>query len=341
MNWHRITILFSLFGILLLSHVVLAEGPPPVVIESTIVTSQTLLRSIEAQGEVKPFKHVTMQADISGRVANIDFDEGKPVEANKVVMTLDDSVYQAQLAQAKAKMDHSQVNYGRLKKLLDRGTGSPSDVEQALATLEYDKASVALAKANLAKTRIKTPFAGVLGLKSIDVGDFVSTGQPLLDIVDIDNLIVDFFVPEKYIAEMKQGLSVSLNTDVYADANYQGEVVAIAPTLNTKLRALKVRAIVHNPNHILKPGVFSRLSIVLQTIENAMVVPEDALFYQDSKPYLYLIEDNHVKPIQVTTGMSHKGMVQILEGVKAGDSIVLAGQIKLYDGAAVIESKPE
>lgn len=315
----------------------IANEMPPVAIESTTVTQETLYNKVKAQGEIKAFKSVVLQSDIAGKVVSLNLQEGKPAKAEQIIVLLDDSIYKAQLKQATAKHEHSKITYERLKKLLDRGTGSASDVEEALASLQFDEASVELAAANLSKTKVKAPFAGILGLKDVDVGDYINPGQKLVELVDISSVLVDFYLPEKFLPLLKEGLQVRLLVDALKNQLFEGEIFAISPTLDPQLRAIHVRAVFKNKDMQLKPGLFSRLNIIFETFENALVLPEETIMYKDNKFYVYKIIDQKAKFTEVKLGVKENGHVQIVEGVEKDDKVVLSGQIKLFDGASVIE----
>lgn len=316
-----------------------AEMPnetPPVPIESVKVSEGTLYNIASAQGELKAEKSIILQSDIPGKVIDLHLTEGKSVQAGETIIKLEDSIYSAALKQAKAKHELSALKYERVKKLLAKGTGSSSEVEEALASLQFDEASVELATANVKKTRIIAPFSGVLGLKDVDIGDYISPGEPLVELVDISNILVDFYLPEKYLLQLKEGLPVQLQIDAIKSKTFMGKIYAISPALDSTLRAIHARAVFDNADFLLKPGLFSRLNIVFNTFENALTVPEEAILYKENSCYVYKIIEDKVALTEVRIGVKEKGMVQILSGLAKDDEIVLAGQIKLFDGAKII-----
>jgi membrane fusion protein (multidrug efflux system) len=312
-----------------------AAEMPPMPVKATIVTVQSVDKHVRAQGEIKAFRRVTLQSDIAGKVIGLNLPEGQAVKAGDIVIQLDDSIYKARLKQAKSKLDHSQNKYNRVKKLLEKGTGSTSEAEEAAADLKFNEADMELAKINVDKTQITAPFSGILGLKDVDVGDYINPGQPLIYLVDINTIMVDFHLPEKYLLDIKEGMKVNLVADSLPGQDFNGKIYAIAPTLDATMRSLHVRAKFENPKLLLKPGLFSRLRIILETMANALIIPEEALMYQESKFYVYKIVDNKVIYTEVLIGTKENGSVQVTSGLEENDQIVLAGQIKLYDGAAV------
>lgn len=316
-----------------------AETPnemPPVPIESTKVSESTLYNAASAQGEIKAVKSIVLQSDISGKVSDLHLAEGQSVQAGETIIKLEDSIYNAALKQAKAKHELSELKYERVKKLLQKGTGSSSEVEEALASLQFDEASVELATANVKKTHIVAPFAGVLGLKDVDIGDYINPGQPLVELVDISTILVDFYLPERYLLQLKEGLAVQLQIDAIADKTFTGKVYAISPALDSNLRAIHARAIFDNTDLLLKPGLFSRLNIVFNSYEHALTVPEESIIYKENSFYVFKIIGDEVALTEVRIGVKEKGMVQILSGLEKDDEIVLAGQIKLFDGAKIM-----
>ena len=312
-----------------------AAEMPPTPIKTIAVKAQSVDKYVQAQGEIKAFREVILQSDIAGKVIKLNLSEGQPVKSGDIVVQLDDRVYKARLKQAKSKFEHSQTKYNRVKKLLEKGTGSTSDAEEASADLKFNEADMALAKINLDKTQITAPFSGILGLKDVDVGDYINPGQPLVYLVDINTIVADFHLPEKYLLDIKEGMKVDLIADSLPGQIFKGEIYAIAPRLDATMRSLHARAKFTNPNLILKPGLFSRLRIILETVPDALMIPEEALIYQDSKFYVYKVIDNKAIHTEVLIGAKENGLVQITSGVAENDQVVLAGQIKLHDGAVV------
>lgn len=308
-----------------------------IAVESVQILERTLHDKVSAQGEIKAYKNVVLQSDIPGKVISLHLPEGKQVQAGQTIIKLEQGIYQAALKQAKARHGHSKIKYERIKKLQSRGTGSASEVEDALASLQFDEGGVELAQVNLAKTEIKAPFTGVLGLKDVDVGDYINPGQPLVELVDISQLLVDFYLPERYLSKLKQGIVVQLITDALPNQTFEGRVYAIAPTLDPALRALHVRALFSNKDFQLKPGLYSKLNIIFDIYNNALVLPEDALVFQNSQFYVYKIVDDKVALVAVDLGIRESGYVEIKKGLEKGDKVVLSGQVKLYDGAQIIE----
>ena len=310
---------------------------PPVAVESMQVLERTLYNKVNAQGEIKAYKSVVLQSDIAGKVVALNLPEGKKVQAGQTIIKLEQGIYQAALKQAKARHEHSQIKYERVKKLLSKGTGSASEVEDALATLQFDAGGVELAEVNLAKTEIKAPFSGVLGLKDVDVGDYINPGQDLVELVDISQLLVDFYLPERYLSKLSEGLSVQLTIDAFPEQFFEGKIYAVAPTLDPVLRAIHVRALFPNEDFTLKPGLFSRLKIIFDTYENALVLPEDAIIFKDSRFYVYKIVEGKAIFTEIELGVRENDHVQIIKGLNKDDVVVLSGQIKLYDGANIIQ----
>lgn len=335
MNQRTHWILFSLVFFLSLKVQAQAMEMPPTPVRAVQVTTQSIENRVMAQGEIKAFREVILQSDIAGKVSALHLEEGLPVPSGKTVIQLDDSIYQAQLTQAEAQLENSQLRYNRLKKLANSGTGSPSEMEEALADLRVQQANASLAKINIEKTQIKAPFSGILGLKDVDIGDYITPGQPLVSLVDISKIIVDFKVPEKYALRIRSGMTVQLSVDALSEKTFIGEIYALAPTLDHVMRSRQARAVFANQDSMLKPGLFSRLKIVLNEVENALVLPEEALIYQDSRFYVYKIEDGKVLLTEIKLGIKENGHVQVTEGLNNGEQVVLAGQIKLFDGAAV------
>jgi len=314
---------------------------PPTPVKVVNVQTQSIDKHIQAQGEIKAFREVILQSDIAGKVIKLNLFEGQTVQKGDIIVQLDDRVYQAKLKQAQAKLKHSQQKYLRIKTLVEKGTGSASEAEDAAADLKFHEAEVALATINVDKTQIKAPFSGILGLKDVDVGDYITPGQALVNLVDINTIMVDFHLPEKYISDIQEKMTVNLVADSIPGKVFAGVIYAIAPTLDATMRSLHARAKFSNPKFLLKPGLFSRLHIILATIDKALIIPEEALIYQESKFYVYTIKDGKAILTEVSTGAKQDGFIQVTSGLSEQEQVVLAGQIKLFDGASiqVIEDK--
>lgn len=312
-----------------------AAGPqmPPMPVEAQIAKAETLERTVEVVGSLSADETVTISPEVSGRVAEILFREGQVVEAGKPLFKLDDSIQRAELKQAEASRGLSEVEYKRANQLVNNNAGSVNTRDGALAKLRIDQAGVALAKERLGKMTLNAPFKGLIGLREVSTGEYVTPGQPLVSLVSVDPMRVEFRVPEIYLTGLAVGQSVDVMLDSIPGEHFNGTVFAVSPEVDVNGRSVKVVASLANDSGKLRPGLFARVNLKLETLENALMVQEEALVPQGNTQLVYVLEEGKVAIRPVVTGIRERGRVQILQGVNAGDIVVTAGQMKLRPGA--------
>jgi len=310
-------------------------GMPPMPVEVAPVTVGEIVRSADTVGTLQGNEAVVMRPEIQGKVAKILFAEGQPVTAGQPMIQLDDDQYRAELDEAIANRDLSDANYRRTRELIKRKVASDTDRDKAYAELQANKARVALKKEALSKTVLSAPFDGIAGLRSVSVGDVVSPGQALMEVVDIDPIKVDFRVPELYVGEVQPGQQLRISVDAFPKEKFQGEVYAVAPQVDTNGRSIQLRATVPNSDSRLRPGMFARVELALKKYENAISVPEEAIVPMGDKQLVYRIKDGKAEVVPVKLGVRHQAMVQVVQGLAPGDVVITAGQIKVRPGAAV------
>jgi membrane fusion protein, multidrug efflux system len=317
-------------------------GMPPMPVEAQPVTVGELLRSAETVGTLRGNEAVILRPEIQGRVEKILFEEGQQVTAGQPMIQLDDDQYQAELSEAVANRDLSDANYRRTKELIKRKVASDTDRDKSYAELQANKARLALKKEALSKTVLAAPFDGVAGLREVSVGDVVSPGQSLMQVVDLDPIKVDFHLPEIYVGELQVGQQLKISVDAFPNETFTGEVYAVAPQIDTAGHSIQLRATVPNSDGRLRPGMFARVSLVLKRYDNAISVPEEAIVPMGDKLLIYRIKEGKAEMVPVKLGVRNKAMVQVVQGLEPGDVVITAGQIKVRPGAAVnpINLKP-
>jgi len=317
------------------SAVAAAPQMPPMPVEAQPVTVGTLVRTVEAVGTLRADEAVTLRPELQGRVEKIGFDEGQPVKAGQVMVQLDDDQYRAELAEAIANRDLSEANYRRTQELIKRKVASVTDRDKAYAELQANEARVALKREALSKCQLLAPFDGIAGLREVSVGDVVSPGQALMQVVAIDPIKVDFRIPELYVGAVVPGQTLVITLDAFPGEQFSGEVYAVDPQIDVKGRSIQIRATIPNSDTRLRPGLFSRVELALQRFDNAISVPEEAIVPQGNKQLVYRIKEGKAEIVPVKLGIRRAAMVQVLEGLTPGDVVVTAGQIKLRPGAPV------
>ena len=304
-------------------------------VEAAKVVAAPLSEQVTAVGTLLSDESVTVSAEIPGRLKEIHFTEGQPVEKGAPLFTLDDSVYRAQLADAEAKLKLAEQTYERTSKLFSSKYATAQSADEAVSNLAVTKAAVELAKVQLEKTRIVAPFSGIVGLRQVSVGEYITAGRALVNLEAIDPVKADFRVPEKFLPAIKVGQSIRIGVDAFPGDTFDGKVYAIDPRIDVAGRSLLVRAKVPNEDQRLRPGLFARVTVLLKLKEDALTVPEQAIVPQGDSQYVFKIDDGKAKLTKVTVGMRRSGRVEILSGLSADDQVVTAGQLKLRDGAQV------
>lgn len=311
-----------------------AKAPASVAVEVATVITQPMPRTLAAVGTLKSNNSVILRPEVAGRIAQINFTEGGKVRKGDVLVRLDDSIPEAQLQQAQANLALAESRYRRARELSAEGFISKQARDEAANELKAQQAARALAKAQLEKTVIQAPFDGLIGLRNVSVGDYISPGADLVPIESIDPLKVDFRVPEHYLGSVYQGLKLMLSFDALPGQSRQGEVGAISPVVDVGGRSLLLRATVPNADGALRPGMFARVRLELSNA-NALVVPETSLAPSGDTQYVFKVQQGVVHRVPVKIGMRRNGMVQLEEGVQAGDQVIVSGLQKVADGAVV------
>jgi membrane fusion protein, multidrug efflux system len=304
-------------------------------VEAAKVVAAPLSEQVTAVGTLLSNEAVTVSSEIPGRLKEIHFQEGQPVEKGAPLFTLDDSVYRAQLDDAEAKLKLAEQTNKRTSTLFSNKYATAQSADEATSNLAVSTAATELARVQLEKTRIVAPFSGIVGLRHVSVGEYITAGQALVNLEAIDPVKADFRVPEKFLPAIRVGQTIRIKVDAFPDASFEGKVYAIDPKLDVSGRSLLVRALVPNNDQRLRPGLFARVTVLLQLKEDALSVPEQAIVPQGDSQYVFKIVDGKAKLTEVVTGTRREGRVEIVEGLSVGDEVVTAGQLKIRDGSAV------
>jgi membrane fusion protein, multidrug efflux system len=320
-----------------------AAGPAapagPASVEVGRVERMTLEDDAQAVGSLRSRQGVMLRPEVSGRIARLGFNDGQRVRRGQLLVQLDDTLQQAQLKQSQAQASIARTNLQRNRDLVAQNFVSQSAVDQSAAALEVAEAQVALSQAQLARMRILAPFDGMAGIRNVNVGDYVKDGADLVNIEDLSQVLVDFRLPERFIARVKTGQTVDVSLDALPGQRFIGRIDALDSLIDADGRSLLVRARLDNPGGVLKSGLFARTRIVFSKRENALLVPEEALVPQGGKQYIYKVVDTAngkvANRIEAQIGLRLPGKVEVLEGLAAGDLVVTAGQARLGRGEAV------
>lgn len=314
-------------------------GMPPMTVETAKVEARPLSTGFETVGSLRADESVVVRPEVAGRVAKIHFVEGSHVASGQALFSLDDSQARASVNEAAANLNNSQRIVDRARDLVAQKLISQADADKALAQLDVDRARLASARAALAKMTLSAPFAGQIGLRSVSVGEFVNVGQDLVTLVQLDPIEADFSVPEAMLPQLSRGQKLGLQVDAFPGQNFEGNVMAIDPVVDSNSRSIRLRAQIANPDSRLMPGQFARLQLAASGDgANALLIPEQALMQDGDSRYVYTVVDGKAKKTVVKTARRVPGQIEIVEGLKAGDMVITAGQAKpmMHDGATVV-----
>ncbi|MDO9135834.1 efflux RND transporter periplasmic adaptor subunit [Hydrogenophaga sp.] len=314
-------------------------------VEVTKVKAVRLQDDAQAVGTLRSRQSVTLKPEVSGRVARIAFADGAQVRAGQLLVQLDDTLQRAELSQAQAQLSIARANLKRNQELVAENFVATRVVEESLANLQVAEAQVALATARMQRMRITAPFNGTVGLRSINLGQYVKDGDDLVNLEDTSLLTVDFRLPERYQSSIASGQVVQVQLDALPGKTFEATVLAVDPLLDANGRSISVRAVMPRSSGAdLRPGMFARVLIVFSVNDAALVVPEEAMVPQGGKQFVFLLDEQGQgdakklvsRRVEVEAGVRRGAEVQIVKGVAAGDTVVVAGQQRLQrDGTAV------
>ena len=309
-----------------------ARGPTPVI--TTTLVARPMIDEIEALGTARANESVEIRPRLASLVTRIAFEEGDTVAAGDLLIELENSEVRANLAVAEAALSESRSLYERSMSLIETQAISEANLEQLRAAMQVDEATVEAARARLANTVIRAPFTGRVGLRRISPGSFVDTATILTTLDDTDTIKLDFTIPETFLAVVHEDMDIVANSLVYPGRDFQGRVDSVDTRLDPVSRSVQVRAVLPNPENLLKPGMF--LTVDLQRDRGRMVVaPEEAIVPEGREQFVFVVRDGVARKQRVVLGQRIPGAVVILEGASAGDEVVTEGTQKIRDGSPV------
>jgi membrane fusion protein, multidrug efflux system len=324
--------------------------PPPASVTVSEAKSEVIPNLLTAVGDLAAVHQVNVTSDVSGRITDIMFTAGASVKAGSPLLQLFDGPEQGDLASFKAQATGAQLALDRAKQLASRQFGPQATADAAQATYDQANAGIAKTEAIISQKMVRAPFDGELGVRHVEVGQFLTAGTQIVTLTDLSVLYANFTVTEKGSAALQVGQTVRIAVDAYPGKTFEGKITAIEPQIATDTRNIRVQATLANPDHILKPGMFATTTVVLPDKPAVVTVPETAVDYTLYGDSVFLVsekkEDDGKSSLTVVrtfvrTGNRISGRAEILSGLKPGDRVVAVGQLKLQSGAAVtISSEP-
>lgn len=304
-------------------------------VEAARVTAESLAQSIVTVGSLRSDESVIIRPEVSGRIADFSFREGQRVEKGATLVRLDASVQRAELEQAQANLALSKSRLDRARDLHQKGFLSSQASDEAESNFKVAQATYDLVSARLTKLEITAPFAGIVGLRLVSVGDYIREGQDVTNLEDIDTLKVDFRVPEIAMRRVSAGQLLQITVDALPGRTFDGKIFAINPLLDANGRSIVLRASIKNTDSKLRPGMFARVRLLMDEKSEAMTVPEQALIAAGDDFFVYRIVEDRALRTKVELGQRRAGVVEISRGLSKDDTVIIAGQFKIRDGSAV------
>ena len=321
-----------------------AGGRPPAV-EVAKVTLATLTDDTQAVGSLRSRRGVVLRPEVSGRITQLNFTDGQRVRKGQVLVQFDDQLPLAQVQQSQAELSIAQANQKRNEELVAQNFISKRSLDESAANLQVAQAKLSLARATAARLRILAPFDGIVGIRLVNVGDYLKDGADIVNIEDIDAIFVDFRLPERFQTKVKQGQIALLDIDALPGKKYTAQVQAIDPLIDVNGRSVGVRGCIDNRQLQLRPGMFARVNAVFGVRDNARIIPEEAIIPQGGRQFVLKLlpgpegsspATRITKRVEVKVGLRSPGKVEILEGLDVGDTVVTAGQQRVQrDGSSV------
>jgi membrane fusion protein, multidrug efflux system len=309
--------------------------PPPKNVTAVQAKQQEWYYQIETTGSISALQGAMISSEVSGRITAINFKDGTVTEKGAPLFQIYPDVLEAQLANAEAAASLANIDYQRSVELYKKNAVSKADLDTKSSQLAQKKAIVAEYQAQLRQYNIVAPFAGQLGLHLADIGSFVTVGQPLINLQQLDPVRIDFSVPETKLGKLGLGQAVELVASSSPNKTYTGTIYAADSVIDPDTRSLSLRAKVPSPDHRLLPGTFSTVTVFAGEKHPVITLPQTAVVYNPESNYVYKVEDGIAKKSDVVLGIRRGDEVEIVSGVAANDTIIATGQMTLFNNAPV------
>jgi len=316
-----------------------AKRPPPATVTTAAVASTTWSDTIEALGTARANESVMITAKVTETVVRVNFEDGDLVEAGDVLVDLSGRAEVAGLAEAAASFRESQQQFQRQQQLTAQKLIPASQLDTQRAAMETARARLDATRARLSDRVITAPFAGVLGFRQVSPGTLMTPGTTIASLDDVTLMKLDFAVPESFLAAVTAGQPITAVSSAYPGREFKGQVMTVDSRIDPVTRAVTVRGEIPNPERLLRPGMLLSLR-VFQPERQALVVPEISVIQVARSAHVFrVLPDNKVEQVGVKLGQRRRGEVEVVEGLSAGDRIVVDGTVKLRQGASIVEAK--
>jgi membrane fusion protein (multidrug efflux system) len=321
-----------------------AFQPPPAAVTTIVAKQETWPSTLNVVGTTAPVHGVTVSADLPGTVDTITFDSGKFVHEGEVLVQLDTRQERAQLAAMEAQRDLAKINYNRMQQLVNEGVISRMDYDKSTAEQKQTEANVGEIKATIQRKTIRAPFSGILGIRQVNLGQYMSAGTAIVSLQALNPIYANFNVPQQVMSQMRPGQNVKISTDGASGHVYTGRVNALDSTVDESTRNVQVQATLANPENKLRPGMFVQVEVGVGAQRSLFPLPASAINYAPFGDSVYVVTD-----LKGPDGKTYRGVRQqfvkiagargdqvgIVSGLHQGDEVVTSGAFKLRNGAAV------
>jgi membrane fusion protein, multidrug efflux system len=319
-------------------------APPPEAVTSVVAKQEVWPASLSVIGSMEAVHGVVVSADLPGTVSKINFESGQAVKEGEIIVELDTRQERAQLAALEAQRDLAKVNFGRTQKLVDEGVLSRQEYDNAIASQKQTEANVGEIRATIERKTIRAPFSGILGIRKVNLGQYLAAGNPIVQLQSMNPIYVNFGVPQQSGTQVRVGGNVTVTAQDLGGKEFTGRVTALDSVIDEATRNYQVQATLANPQGKLKPGMFVQVAMHYGTPREAVTLPASAINYAPYGNSVFIITD-----LKDPKGNSYRGVrqqfvkidgsrgdqVAVISGVKPGEEVVSSGVFKLRNGAAV------
>jgi membrane fusion protein (multidrug efflux system) len=321
--------------------------PPPEFVSSATARSENWRNTLDAIGSISAVQGVNVAPEIAGTVSEIAFESGAVVDKGALLARLNTSSEQAQLRALEAQAELARINAERVGILRTNNTVSQSEWDTAEATWKQDQANADAIRAAIEKKTIRAPFAGKLGIRLVNVGEYLDTGKAIVSLQSLSPVYAEFSLPQQDLAQLKTGMSVRVTLDSYPGRQFDGVLTAMNPELDPATRSIRLQATLDNPEQLLRPGMFARMQLLLPSEQSVLVVPATAILSAPFGDSVFVIESKGstnspatqvVRQQFVRVGRSRGDFVSIESGLKPGEQVVSSGIFKLRNGMTIAEN---
>jgi membrane fusion protein (multidrug efflux system) len=336
---------FQQFRNEMISKAIRGKGIPPQAVSTTVVKKEEWQPKVDVIGSLQAEQSTELATEVSGLITQIHFKSGQTVKAGEKLLELNDAPLRAQMAQLQAAVVLARQNLTRDQAQLKINAVSRAVVESDQANLKSAEAQVKQQEALIDQKILKAPFAGKLGIRKVDLGEYLSAGTAVVSLQKLDPMYVDFTIPQSELSLVRAGKKISIQTNAFAGKTFEGNITAIEPQVDTSTRNITVRAAIANPDGKLLPGLFVTAHVDQGEAQQYLTLPSTAIAYNPYGSTVFVVKDEGkddqgkpkltVEQRVVTTGPTRGDQVAILDGLKSGETVVTAGQLKLRNGAPV------